>query len=402
MIDNSLIALIINETEYYDQFKKFDNIFLDNKCKAIYDAIINCNTNNKHVISDYLKKTGWLLPEDFIDIYTTPYKTEDYILYVDKTLSAYIRNALVGKSRAWQGQHELSLSDLKAEVKKLFRYDVLDESGIHDINELIQKVVAEISTSAPDCVMSYLPYFDSRGGIEPCDLMVIAARPSRAKTTLALNMIIASMDDKIPTALFSLEMEKNIITKILLAIKAGIEYSDIKLRNIDKLKTSSLAMASQWWYDKKGLLKIIDDGNHIDVIAIKLKELVRKHGIKRAYIDYLELVNYSDKIFKRNEGIGFVVKRLKELCKELKIIIVLIAQMNREYEKDEREPRMSDLAGSMDIEKVADEIIFLDFAKYDNDLIPNVVDLRCWAKKWRNGEQGYFEMKFNRKLRRIT
>jgi replicative DNA helicase len=200
---------------------------------------------------------------------------------------------------------------------------------------------------------------DLTSGLQPQELIVVAARPSVGKTAFAINMAtnVAIRDAK-PVAIFSLEMSKGSLLMRLLSDHARIDAHKFRtghLAHNDGAKiTESLRVLSEvpLWIDDSGATTVVEMG-------AKCRRLARDKGLSLVIIDYLQLVTARGRFNTRNEEVASITRGLKAMAKELNIPVVVLSQLTRAPEKDDRGPRLSDLRDSGAIEQDADVVIFI-------------------------------------------
>lgn len=228
------------------------------------------------------------------------------------------------------------------------------------------------------------------GGLEDSTVAVIAARPSVGKTAFAMNIVenIALAGHSV--GVFSLEMPG---WQLIERIAASI--SKVNLRNTASWNNASLAKIADVAKRISKTKLQIDDRSGITVrdIRAKARRWKREHKIRVLVVDYLQLISPLDRTRPRQQQIGEISNGLKQLAKELEIPVVVLAQLNRELEKDKgRKPRMSDLRESGDIEQDADVIgmLYRPPAEDDEDENPNNPEhpVNLLIAKQRNGPAG--------------
>ena len=230
------------------------------------------------------------------------------------------------------------------------------------------------------------------GGMHPGQLIVIAARPSVGKSSLAMNIVEeVALNEGGHCAVFSLEMQGEELAERMLYSRAKVDgrkmaRDGISIDDGRKLMgvAAKLGAANIHIIDKAGL--------NILQIKAAARRLHRKHGLKLVVVDYLQLVSpMPSKSGKtRTQEVGEVSIGCKELAKELGIPVILLSQLNREIEKEKnRRPRLSDLRESGSIEQDCDTCIFIwdRFAPDDGDASgPREVTL--YIAKNRSGPRG--------------
>jgi len=196
-------------------------------------------------------------------------------------------------------------------------------------------------------------------GLQPSDLIIIAARPSMGKTSFAMNIAQhASLVEKTGVAVFSLEMSKEQLVMRLLSSVGRIDSQRIrtgKLRNEDWPKlTRAVGMLSE-------APIYIDDTPSISVLEMraKVRRLASQHDIGLIVIDYLQLMQGRN-TENRTQEISEISRSLKALAKEHKVPVIALSQLNRGLEsRTDKRPMMSDLRESGAIEQDADVICFI-------------------------------------------
>jgi replicative DNA helicase len=196
-------------------------------------------------------------------------------------------------------------------------------------------------------------------GFQGSELLILAARPSMGKTAFALNIAenVAVRANK-TVAIFSLEMSKESLLLRLLSADAKIDSHKFRtghLNQEDKAKIPrSLSHLSQapLWIDDAGSATVVEMG-------AKLRRLKRDKGLSLVIVDYLQLVSGRGKFGNRNEEVSSITRGLKGLAKELKVPVLVLSQLTRAPEREDREPRLADLRESGAIEQDADVVMFI-------------------------------------------
>lgn len=235
---------------------------------------------------------------------------------------------------------------------------------------------------------------DLLGGYQKSDLIIIAARPSVGKTSLALDMMRhAAMVEKKTVAFFSLEMSQTQIMDRLLGMQSGIPFWEIRTGRLSDKKFMKLA-------DTMGELAdanlFIDDqaGQHINSIRTKARRLVLEKGLDIIFVDYLQLMHGSNKESRTLE-VGEISQGLKNIAKELNVPVVALSQLSRAIEQRQgRRPQLSDLRESGSIEQDADVVMFIDREETWNPDTENKGIAELIVAKHRNGPTGLIKLAF--------
>ncbi|HVA93447.1 MAG TPA: replicative DNA helicase [Candidatus Dormibacteraeota bacterium] len=196
-------------------------------------------------------------------------------------------------------------------------------------------------------------------GFQSSELLILAARPSMGKTAFALNLAenVAVRANK-PVAIFSLEMSKESLLLRLLSADARIDSHKFRtghLNQDDKARIpKSLSRLSEapLWIDDAGSATVVEMG-------AKLRRLKRDKGLDLVIVDYLQLVSARGRFGNRNEEVSSITRGLKALAKELKVPMLVLSQLTRAPEREDREPRLADLRESGAIEQDADVVMFI-------------------------------------------
>lgn len=208
------------------------------------------------------------------------------------------------------------------------------------------------------------------GGFKPGDFVVIGARPSMGKTSLATNMAeqicMAGGENMnhVPTLIISREMKKTQIVERILAARSGINLS--KFRSNTALNDRELRSALTAGAELRAMPLLIDDAPQCDIASIRAKtrQLVQQHGIRVVIVDYLQLLESGTHRYEnRTVEVGAISRGLKKLANELSIVVICLAQLNRASTEHHR-PRMSDLRESGSIEQDADIVMLLHREEY--------------------------------------
>lgn len=233
-------------------------------------------------------------------------------------------------------------------------------------------------------------------GLQPSDLILIAARPSMGKSSLAVNLAgHAAIEENIPVAIFSLEMSKQQLLFRMLSDKAKINGQKFR---------SGMFSRTEWAQLNASAGKIaeapiyIDDsgGLHINQILRRSRRIWKKHGIGLIIIDYLQLMQ-GDKSGSRDREIASISGGLKGLAKELNIPVIALSQLNRKLEtRNNKRPILSDLREGGSLEGDADVIAFIyrnEIYSQDDDN-PNKGIAEIIFAKQRNGPTGMVKLAF--------
>lgn len=226
------------------------------------------------------------------------------------------------------------------------------------------------------------------GGLEPGQLVIVAARPSVGKTAFALAVSSHSASTEGRVAIFSLEMTRRELAARLLVAESGIPARVLRT-GPNPGEWAALADAAT----KRGHSGLILDDRaaaSVAYIRARCRRLKREGGLSLAVIDYLQLMAPENPRANRNEQVGSLSRGLKALAKELRIPVIALAQLNRGSEaRADKRPMLSDLRDSGEVEQDADAVLLLSRATESGDVI------ECDLAKHRQGPTGSFFLDFD-------
>lgn len=263
------------------------------------------------------------------------------------------------------------------------------------VMEQIEK--AHLNRNAVQGVPTGFTEFDSKtGGLRKSDLIILGARPSQGKTAMALNIAHTAVMAGFPTAIFSLEMDRNSIYLRMVCAAARAEVSQVRRGWFPKAKWSSLTdslaqLSSAPLY--------IDDTSGITITEIRMRarrlanELAKQgKELGLIVIDYLQLIRSSGRTESRQQEVSEISRMLKDLARTLNVPVLALSQLSRKNEEKGRKdnkPQLSDLRESGSIEQDADVVALIHREGYYDRNNPNVQrNATLIIAKQRNGPVG--------------
>lgn len=208
-------------------------------------------------------------------------------------------------------------------------------------------------------------------GLQPSDLILIAARPSMGKTAFVLNIAeYVAVKSKVTTAIFSLEMSKNQLVNRILAMNSKVDSQSIRSGDLHDDDWAKL-MDSARLIGESGL--IIDDtpGISITELRSKCRKFKLEHNLGLVIIDYLQLMSGGKKSESRQQEISEISRSLKALAREISCPVIALSQLSRAVEqRPDKRPMLSDLRESGAIEQDADVVMFIyrdDYYNHDSE-----------------------------------
>lgn len=239
-------------------------------------------------------------------------------------------------------------------------------------------------------------------GFQPGDLIIVAARPSMGKTSLALGIAQhAAIVDGKGVAVFSLEMSKEQLVLRMLCSEGGVDSSKVRTGHLGERDFPRLVEAASRIAEAP---VFIDDTPAVTVTECRAKarRLHREHKLSLIVVDYLQLMRSPAYSNSREQEISDISRSLKALAKELHVPVVALSQLNRSVEsRTDRRPIMSDLRESGAIEQDADVIGFI----YRDEVYNKETEEKGIAEfiiaKQRNGPTGTVKLHFASEITRF-
>jgi replicative DNA helicase len=237
------------------------------------------------------------------------------------------------------------------------------------------------------------------GGLHSSDLLILAARPSMGKTSIALELVKhVAVVQKVGVAFFSLEMSKDQLVDKLVASTSGVSLSKIRSGHLsdDPANNEFIRLGqaigqldqAPIWIDDNGALNILE-------LRTKARRLKSKYNVGLIVIDYLQLMSGKNTNYSGNrvQEVSDISRGLKMLAKELQIPIIALSQLSRSVDsREDKRPMLSDLRESGSIEQDADIVMFIHREEmyHKESKKKGIADLLI--SKHRNGETGAIEL----------
>ncbi|VEU80222.1 replicative DNA helicase [Haploplasma axanthum] len=245
-------------------------------------------------------------------------------------------------------------------------------------------------------------------GLQPEELLILAARPSMGKSAFALNLALniakRNRDSKAWVAIFSLEMSNDQLATRMLSSEADIDAGRLKSGNLDGKDWANLTAGKMVL---ENLNIVFDDSAAVSVsdIRAKCRKLSQEGKLDFVIIDYLQLIKGESKNGNRQEEVAKISRSLKQMARELKIPVLALSQLSRAVEtRDDKRPVLADLRESGSIEQDADIVLFLfrqDY--YERDPEKKTGDVDLGIAKNRQGQSGIdLHFKFDPAYSRFT
>ena len=278
-----------------------------------------------------------------------------------------------------------------------------DREDVAALRDLVEQAMADLeSIQNRESAYTGLPTgfrdLDTlTSGLQPGNLIIIAARPGIGKSSLAMNVAShVSVRERRPVALFSLEMSRFEIGMRLLCAEAGVSWDTIRNRRVNPTHWSRIVQAAEMLHDAP--MHIVDSGSVtiVDIRAKARRMRTRKEGLALVIVDYLQLMAHHRRLDNRQQEVAEISRSLKLLAKELDIPVVALSQLNRNPEaRADKRPQLSDLRESGSLEQDSDVVVLLhrDDSDPEKKRITELI-----VAKHRNGPTGSVRLDFEPSL----
>lgn len=381
-----------NETiSFCDELKVNAECFYKAEHQIIFQAIHDVihkdrETVDEIILINKLKSNGKLddaggyqYINRFADRIKTTAHTPQYIKIVREKylLRRLIKTTSEALENCYTRQDDLPvfLEQVEQEIFNISQ-DRITDSAVHisaPLEEVVKMVHQLINkTRSQYGVQTQFTKLDNLTlGLHGTEMIVLAGRPGTGKTSFAMNVVENALLPKgdtppTPTLVFSLEMGVEQLALRLLCANARVDMKRVREGFLNKEEQQQLAEASQ---NLRNIPLYIDDSAGLNILELRAKarRVHAKNKLGMIVVDYLQLLNGMNSTVAREQQVAEVSRGLKGLAKELNVPVLVLAQLNRKAEDEQREPRPSDLRESGSIEQDADVILILHRPKKKKD-----------------------------------
>lgn len=340
--------------------------FYQEKHREIYRSIINVADKGNipdivMVMEELLRKKSLISPFELTELSgcTTPYLEQ----YVSVVFDKYKRRQFFEIGcylRANSFDETEDIMDVYEEVGRRMDGIFPDaDNAVHTIKEAIKGVYENIDrnykgTSRLTGYPTGFSGFDGKsGGLQTSDLIIIAADTSSGKTSLAIKI---SMNAGCPVAFYSMEMKKEQVAARMMSIQSGVPANEILY---SRLASGQLQSIDKGVARLEKLPIYFDDRStsNIESILASIRMMKIKYGIKGVIVDYLQILNVNMKTANKEQQMGDVARRLKNLAKDLDIWIIALSQLSRD--KENPVPTLARLRDSGQIAEASDVVMLI-------------------------------------------
>jgi len=314
---------------------------------------------------------------------------------------------VVGRVYDYEGEIDVLMDEVERDILRISESRV--QSQTTTIKELVKKAINTIEDFhqrqgvLTGVGTGFKDLDKMTSGLHGGEMVVIAARPSMGKTSLAMNIAEhVSIEQRLPVGVFSLEMTSESLVLRMLCSRSRVNLRNVREgflaeRDFPKLTGSAGKLSNSPLF--------IDDSSALSILQLRAKarRMAQQYGIKLFVVDYLQLLHStSRRAENRQQEIADISSGIKSLAKELNVPVIVLSQLNREIEREKgRPPRLSDLRESGAIEQDADVVGLLYKPKLGSDdedgsgaVEEDAVPINLLIAKQRNGPTGDVSLTF--------
>ena len=325
-----------------------------------------------------------------------------------------VGNRIAENSYSPQGKDiKMVLDEAEREVFAIAEKRSSSTEGPQNVLSVLESTIARIETlgklenhnGVTGVTTGFVDLDKKTAGLQPSDLIIVAARPSMGKTTFAMNLCEnAAMASDKPVLVFSLEMPAEQIMMRMIASLARVDQTKIRTgQNLEEAEWSKIASVFGMFKQKNNLY--IDDSSGLTPTELRsrARRVYRENGgLSMIMVDYLQLMRAPAFSDNRTLEIAEISRSLKALAKELEVPVIALSQLNRTLEqRADKRPVNSDLRESGSIEQDADLIMFIYRDEVYNENSEDKGVAEIIIGKQRNGPIGRVRLAFNGQFSRF-
>ena len=414
--------ILSNPGGIHDIMEKVDyNMFIDPTTKLIFESItdlyLNHNPINITSINDSIKKNKSIYSKEAIvemsKIISIPIGPNEVTSCIDLLVSEAIRNEHVELS------NKLSLISKQDDYDPVKVINILQDHLVNNkykaflnkksydnetlLNELEEKMKIAADSNGVSGIRTGFHKFDEiTSGMQPTNLIIVAARPGAGKTQFGLSIMKAASIRSNKKGLFiSCEMDEVQVMKRLIAVDSGVQGYSIKKGRLMPNERGRFERSKRR-ISASGV-RIVGGSFTITDVITMVHKMKYAEGLDYVVVDYIQKITSPGAQNRTNE-VGDVSRKLKDMANELKIPIVALAQLSRAVElRNDKRPILSDLRESGDIEQDADIVSFLFRPSYylpgnERDTSPIAKQGFVYIAKHRDGELADIELEFDSEI----
>jgi replicative DNA helicase len=373
--------------ECIEKFKEGGEVFYDLRHQTIYGALVEMydqraaidvitlqqRLKDKQLLEEvggiaYLAALPDVVPSAANLSYYLDIVQEKYLL----RRMIHTCTEVVGRVYDYEGEVDALMDEVERDILRISESRV--QSHTSAIKDLVKKAINTIEDFHQRQGMltgvgtGFTDLDKMTSGLHGGEMIVIAARPSMGKTSLAMNIAEhVAIDQRLPVGVFSLEMTAESLVLRILCSRSRVNLRNVRdgflaERDFPKLTGAAGKLA--------GAPLFIDDSSGLSILQLRAKarRMAQQHGVKLFVVDYLQLLHSTARRAEnRQQEIADISNGIKSLAKELNVPVIVLSQLNRDIEREKgRPPRLSDLRESGAIEQDAD-VVGLLYRPKDGD-----------------------------------
>ena len=403
-IESTIVASLLQKPDLIEKLRVKPEMFTHDGMKSFIEYVFEIGKVDHNEI--YLKTTK---DKTFLDIDTISNLYNSKFIgygfferYQQDLLNLYQIDQTQNVLQEFNSEPSIhNFDEMLNKLQKVSLISATEESGTKKIvDHFVEELYSEEPKQQINTGYKLMDY--KIGGLEPTQLIVVAARPSVGKTGFALNMMLNIASQGYKTSFFSLETTGVSVLKRMLSADTGIELTRIKeIKDLEPDELTRLTNSA----DKILKLDIdIHDKSNITTHDVRKQAMKNKDVQQVIFIDYLQLMQTDSKLDRRN-GIEKISRDLKIIANETGAIIVLLSQLSRGVEtRNDKRPMLSDMKEAGGIEADASLAMLLyrdDYYNRDDEDISGKSIVECNIAKNKDGETGVIEFEYYKKTQRF-
>lgn len=415
--ERALIGVILNNTDsiYMVADTLPSDAFFDKTIKFIYECCLEVSINSKVdaiTVTEYAHSREDIAHAIHPDI-SIAYEVSTLIdgswhinhieEYQEIVLKYYTKRKMydMGKKITEDIQLDKPIEKLISDAADIFMEATSSKKSTEvTISKALDEFVLNQNRDLTEKLMpTYIPEVDNViGGAEYSDLLIIAGAASMGKTSFMLKLLQNLLNKDKSVSIFSLEMSNNQLLTRLLAMETEINIRKIRYNELDGIDWSKINRIMEVYREKK--FKLDSETVQLHDIINKIRKQKIKDDIDIVFIDYLQLIQDSKSKGTREQEVSKIARSLKNIAKELNIVVVALSQLSRAVSnRDSKRPMLSDLRESGEIEQAADTVMLMyREGYYDLEDTRDVQEAEVIIAKGRNSGTGLANILFSRSI----
>ena len=398
-LEDEILGLLLLNPDFMKQCVISDELFLNGTNKFIFNlfkqqysdsktiSIVGLADNYKHVFNDNFKINEII--SKLSELMSEVIPVNNFSYYQETLLARYIQNKILHVVDLYKNE-KISTEEMLDQIHKFESMSIKTEAGKKSAEEIF-KLINSKNKSIKFRLKKLSDYVD----VKEQDLVVIGARPSVGKTAFMLNLF-EDLSKKYNCIFFSMEMSEIQIYRRLVSINTAIP---IKCLNMIETDYQREAIESGCKNISNNNLKVYFGGQTIRTLKRTIAN-ESKNGHVIAFIDYAGLIGGKNSNQSIYEHLTSVLKELRRVTLDFDCTIFLAAQLNRNAD-DKKEPKLSELKETGELEQSATEVIFLHNENFENTQSLKEIELSIIIAKNRDGKTGKTKLKYNRENQRF-